>query len=83
MHNQQLCNIIRETCGFADEDDDSYIITGGGDYPYTTVSKYNKDGWMEDLPDLNKGRYFHGCGTYLDDNNNRVSSVYICSKNNM
>ena len=60
-------------CGFTDEDDDTYIITGGYKNP-TTVSRYDKNGWMEDLPSLNTGRHVHACGTYLDNDNNRVSS---------
>ena len=60
-------------CGFADEDDDTYIITGGLFKP-KKVSQYNKDGWREDLPSLNTGRMSHGCGTYLNTDNNRVSS---------
>ena len=66
----------RRACGFADEDDDTYIITGGS-HNYetkTTVSRYNTDGWMEDLPSLNNGRSGHACGTYLDIFDNRVSS---------
>ena len=65
--------IIRSACGFADDDDNTYIITGGS-LTRTTVSRYNKDGWMEDLPDLNTGRDSHSCGTYLDSNNERVRS---------
>ena len=38
-------------CGIADEDDGSYILTGGR-YIQTTVSRYNQDGWIEDLPSL-------------------------------
>jgi len=60
-------------CGFAD-DDDTYIITGG-QYTPTTVSRYDKNGWMEDLPSLNTGRYSHGCGTYLDDVRDRIYLV--------
>ena len=63
---------VSNTCGFADDDDDAFIISGGDDNP-TKVSKYNKDGWIEDLPSLNVGRELHGCGTYLDSNSNRVS----------
>merc|ERR1719245_2184973 len=33
------------------------------------VSKYNVDGWVEDLPTLNDGRRYHGCGFYFDENN--------------
>ena len=70
-----LTNILffSNACGFADDDDGTYIMTGGLGATLKTVSKYNKDGWMEDLPSLNTERNRHGCGTYLDSNNNRVS----------
>ena len=51
-------------------------MTGGVGTP-TTVSKYSQTGWVEDLPSLKTGRYRHGCGTYLDSNNQMVS----CEKN--
>jgi len=64
-------------CGFADEDDDTFIITGG-EYTGTTVatvSRYNKNGWMEDLPSLNTGRRDHACGSYLNNDGNRIYLV--------
>ena len=33
------------------------------------------DGWVQDLPDLNQGRYKHGCGHYVDNDNNIVYLV--------
>ena len=42
---------------------DSVVITGL-DYPLNIVSRYNKDGWLEDLPSLNVGRNGHGCSQY-------------------
>merc|ERR1712029_1215594 len=49
-------------------------MTGGSLY-LTTVSRYSQTGWMEDLPSLNTGRYDHGCGTYLDSNNQQIYLV--------
>ena len=66
-----ICIDFSRACGFADED--NYIITGG-DHTMTTVSRYDRNGWIEDLPSLNGFRWGHACGTYLDTNNNRVSS---------
>ena len=34
---------------------------------YCTVSRYGSDGWLEDLPSLNVGRAYHGCGSYVSD----------------
>ena len=64
---------ISLACGFAD--DDTYIITGGWNNN-RIVSKYDKNGWIEDLPNLNNGRSRHGCGTFVDDNSNKVSWDY-------
>ena len=34
---------------------------------YHTVlyCRYGLEGWLEDLPPLNVGRYGHGCGSYV------------------
>ena len=58
-----------------DDDNNTFIITGGRSENDTLVSRYNQDGWIEDLPNLNAARQNHACGTYVDDNNIRVSSV--------
>ena len=39
------------------------------------MSVYDIGGWVEDLPDLNTGRRDHGCGHYVDINNNTVRLV--------
>ena len=49
---------------------DHVLITGG--YVLNVqrkVSKYTRDGWEEDLPELNSGRYDHGCGHFKNDEN--------------
>ncbi len=43
---------------------DSVIITGGYE-TQNIVSRYSKDGWVEDLPSLKVGRRSHGCSQYL------------------
>ena len=49
-----------------------FLLTGGYD-TQTKVSQYFNSGWMEDLPELNVGRYNHGCGFYFNDDMERVS----------
>jgi len=49
--------------------DDYLIITGGGYPTVATVSKYDKNGWIMDLPKLNTGRYLHACGHYYSETN--------------
>ena len=41
----------------------------GGLHTSNTVSVYNTAGWVEDLPDMQQGRYDHGCGHYINSNN--------------
>ena len=54
--------------------DDQVVVTGGTN-PKNKASVYNMDGWVQDLPDLNQGRYKHGCGHYVDNDNNLVYLV--------
>ena len=43
------------------------MILTGGLYSKKKVQQYNLAGSMgTDLPDLNTGRYNHGCGSYLN-----------------
>ena len=39
------------------------IITGGG-WTLNNVSRYDKNGWVKDLPSLKVGRGQHGCSQY-------------------
>ena len=38
-----------------------------------TVSVYSTQGWIEDLPDLLTGRQSHGCGQFVNSDNEMVS----------
>ena len=50
-----------------------WVVVTGGTWDGRTVSVYNVNGWVEDLPGLNQGRDEHGCGYYFDSNNDIVS----------
>ena len=57
-------------------------MTGGGDiYSYeenpvvNRVSVYNINGWMEDLPSMQDKRASHGCGHYINNNNQMVINL--------
>lgn len=69
-----LQNPFREACAISDADTDSVIITGGwyGDY-LSFVTRYNIDGFVEELPPLNIARNGHGCSNYLNNQGNKVS----------
>jgi len=61
-------------CAISDEKTNTVIITGG-DYTKRTVSRYGSAGHIEDLPSLNQGRRYHGCGAYTDDSGEQVFLV--------
>merc|ERR1712066_235474 len=73
------------------------MILTGGFYSKNRVSEYSEDGFTRDLPQLQQGRYGHGCtyfeneegtktflvtgGTYYDDNYNDLSSTELLVEN--
>ena len=60
-----MIKIIIYSRACAIPDGESVVLTGGESGAIRSkVSRYNKDGWMEDLPDLNMGRWAHGCAGY-------------------
>ena len=52
------------------------MITGGG-YGERIVTEQNEDGFYRKLPELNTGRYGHGCSSYLDDDFNIVRNEHL------
>jgi len=62
---------IRRACGIVDTETDSVIVTGGFETP-TNVLKYSLTGLIEELPTMNQGRQFHGCGSYKDEETNKM-----------
>ena len=55
------------------------VIITGGRYNDVgrRVSVYNEQGWVEDWPSLNKWRYDHGCGHFINSDNNMVYTYLI------
>ena len=53
----------RYACAIPDPDTNTVVITGGI-LTGNTVSVYSVQGWQEDLPPLNIGRYRHACAGY-------------------
>lgn len=53
---------IQDACGIPVED--TFILTGGY-HTRTTVTMYNISGNFWELPKLNTGRWNHGCGYYV------------------
>ena len=46
------------------------MITG---HDHAKVSRYNKDGWVEDLNDFPDARVGHACVSYTENDGNKVS----------
>ena len=53
-------------CAIPDPDTDTVVVTGG-DYDLNIVSVYSEQGWQEDLPSLNTGRWNHACTSYMSE----------------
>ena len=54
------------------DEGDTFLLTGGSVGTKTRTSRYSRDGWLQDLDDLNTGRYDHACGWYTDTDGRRV-----------
>ena len=53
------------------------VIITGGKLTANKATVYNTEGWVEDLPSLNMGRYSHGCGHFVNMDNQVVSEEAI------
>ena len=52
------------------------VITGGASGTRKKASRYNRQGWVEDLPDMSIGRFHHACAGYTK-NDEQVSTNQI------
>ena len=64
-----LKHIVYASCAI--NEGDSVVVTGGW-YSVNTVSRYNINGWTENLPNLLGPRVYHACGHYLNSDNQKV-----------
>ena len=53
---------------------DSYVVTGG-EKSLQRVAQYSLTGEVTYLADLQQGRHFHACTSFIDDNGITVSFV--------
>ena len=54
-----------------------HVVITGGQITKTTVSKYDEEGWVEDMPSLNQGRYSHGCTSFTSaGEQGRLTTLY-------
>jgi len=56
------------------DEGDTFLLVGGFQQE-NRVSRYNIDGWLENLDDLNTGRFNHGCTQYQDEDGAMVNVV--------
>ena len=70
-----MLGVTRDACSI--EMGDHVIVTGGSfdSHVRAEVSVYNAQGWLEDYAGLNTGRKEHGCGHYINGDNNVVRVI--------
>ena len=54
------------------------ILTGGVKTAHN-VTVYNREGFLEDLPNLKEARFRHGCGHYINTDKKVVSGQILTS----
>ena len=58
---------LRYTCLI--DEGETFLITGGKNgikEDFVAVARYNINGWIEDLDDLNERRWYHACTRYTN-----------------
>ena len=56
------------------DEGDTFLLTGG-DGSASLASRYDINGWVEDIDPLITPRYFHSCFSYVNDQGERVNMV--------
>ena len=77
-HGGVRVNIYSGACLI--DEGDSFLLTGAGapgPVEYKKAPRYSSDSWLQDLDDLNTGRFGHACGWYIDSSGKRVRSISI------
>ena len=62
------------------DEGNTFLLTGGamaedGKRLLEKVSRYREDAWLEDLDDLNFGRWDHACGWFVGSSGKRVRFI--------
>merc|ERR1712012_671273 len=57
------------------DEGETFLLTGDGTIPHVPVSRYDVNGWLEDLDNLNTGRQEHGCAQFTNKENQKVNLV--------
>ena len=57
------------------DEGETFLLTAGGWYTgKSAVSRYNMNGWVEDLDNLITARYKHGCSQFTNKDGYKVGS---------
>ena len=56
--------VLRSACSVQEDENDAILVIGGN-FTEKTVSRYNRNGWVEDLPSINDGRRSHSCSNFV------------------
>ena len=67
-----MINVFSYSCLI--DEGDTFLLTGGYNSG-ETVSRYNINGWLEDLDNLNTGRDSHGCTQYTNNDGVKVRMI--------
>ena len=67
-----MINVYSSSCPI--DEGQTFLLTGGI-YSREIVSRYNINGWLEDLDNLNTGRYSHGCTQYTNNDGVKVRMI--------
>ena len=70
-----MYQLSRESCSI--DMGDQVIITGGLWMAATRVTVYNSLGFVADWPSLKIGRVQHGCGHFVNTDNNVVGAWHL------
>ena len=69
MFNVIIVDNTRRACSI--ELEEIVILTGG--FFDNRVTVYSNDGFLTDWPSLNQHRWLHGCGHFVNTENNEVN----------
>ena len=73
-----MINVYSESCPSCLIDEGETFLLTGGTYSMETVSRYDINGWLEDLDNLNTGRFDHGCTKYTNNDGVKVRMIGKC-----
>ena len=75
ISTEDIENVGRQSCSIGLED--HVVVTGGYWHYRQQATKYDRTGWLEDLPSLTTGRENHGCAWYRSDGGTLVTYLLL------